>query len=192
MNGGPYRAPQPSERRVINREAPASRSSEEQTQAVKSEPQPARRAAASKKSEARASSKRPHWLVVVLLVVIAAALGWLAWSKIQAPVTAIDSSKYQVVFLTNGQFYFGKLEPMNDQYMKLTKVYYMQTEQSEQATANNTDDATAENNYKLIKLGNEIHGPEDAMMISNAQVLYYENLKPDGKVAQLIKQDSGK
>jgi ABC-type Zn uptake system ZnuABC Zn-binding protein ZnuA len=44
---------------------------------------------------------------------------------------------------------------------------------------------------QLIKLGSEVHGPEDAMMIAKAQVLFYENLKPDGKVAQSISKYTG-
>ncbi len=39
---------------------------------------------------------------------------------------------------------------------------------------------------QLIKLGEEVHGPEDAMIINRDQVLFYENLKPGGKVSQLI------
>ena len=38
------------------------------------------------------------------------------------------------------------------------------------------------------KLGQEIHGPEDEMIISKDHVLFYENLKSDGKVSQSIEQ----
>lgn len=41
---------------------------------------------------------------------------------------------------------------------------------------------------QLIKLGDEIHGPEDEMILSKDQVLFYENLKTDGKVAQSIEK----
>ena len=39
----------------------------------------------------------------------------------------------------------------------------------------------------LTKLGGEIHGPEDKMIVNRQQVLFIENLKPDSKVVQLIK-----
>ena len=39
---------------------------------------------------------------------------------------------------------------------------------------------------QLIKLGNELHGPEDQMQITKDQVLFWENLKADGKVSKAI------
>jgi hypothetical protein len=39
---------------------------------------------------------------------------------------------------------------------------------------------------RKVKLGNELHGPEDEMTIEKAQVLYWENLKPSGKVSEAI------
>ena len=43
---------------------------------------------------------------------------------------------------------------------------------------------------QLIKLGEEVHGPEDTMVINRDQMLFFENLKSDGKVTQLIRQHS--
>ena len=88
--------------------------------------------------------------------------------------------------------YFGKLEQAGGAYMKLTDIYYLQSQQSVGANASDKDSknpqqtSTDQNNVQLIKLGDEIHGPEDAMVISKDQVLFYENLKSDGKVAQSI------
>lgn len=45
---------------------------------------------------------------------------------------------------------------------------------------------TDQRNVQLIKLGQEVHGPEDEMILSKDQVLFIENLKPDGKVAKTI------
>lgn len=101
--------------------------------------------------------------------------------------STIDSGKYQAVFLTNGQVYFGKLQRLGD-YYKLTNVYYLQASQS--ADGSNSPqqaaDAKAEGGVQLIKLGNEVHGPEDAMVIDKSQVLFFENLKNDGKVVESI------
>ena len=132
---------------------------------------------------------------VIALVLVIVLAGWLVWDKIQNRTTAIDASKYQAVFLTNGQFYFGKLQMLNNEYVKLTDVYYMQTDSTDSSSSLSTTNSTTSSdssNYKLIKLGSEIHGPEDAMMIAKDQILYYENIKSDSKVGQLIKQDSGK
>lgn len=100
---------------------------------------------------------------------------------------AIDSSRYQAVFFTNGQVYFGKLHPLSGGYMKLTNIFYLQTKSSTDSENPQETDSEADPGVVLIKLGDEIHGPEDAMIISKDQVLFFENLKPDGKVSQTIK-----
>lgn len=105
---------------------------------------------------------------------------------------AIDGNKYQVVAFANGQMYFGKLHAFNGEYMKLTDIYYLQTQDGKNGSSENPQQTAAnQNDIQLIKLGDEIHGPEDEMMISKDQVLYYENLKDDGKVAQAIAKFKG-
>jgi hypothetical protein len=47
-------------------------------------------------------------------------------------------------------------------------------------------------NFELIKLGNEIHGPEDEIIIPKSQLLYFENLKPGGTVSKTITQNQTK
>lgn len=131
---------------------------------------------------------------IVLAVVAALVLALLAVGAVAAynkfAGSPIDSSKYQAVFLTNGQVYFGKLEKSVDNYYKLTDVFYLQATQA-QTDANETDaqnpqDQAAETGVQLIKLGNEVHGPEDSMVIDRSQVLFIENLKKDGKVVDSI------
>lgn len=118
------------------------------------------------------------------LVVVVVLAGWLIYRSSMAAV--IDGSKYQAVFFTNGQVYFGKLQNLNGEYFKLTDVFYLQTQSND--NSKNPQDANAQdaNNMQLVKLGNEIHGPEDEMVISKKQVLFFENLKKDGKVSDSI------
>jgi len=40
----------------------------------------------------------------------------------------------------------------------------------------------------LIKLGNEIHGPADSMIITKDHILFIEQLKDDSKVVRAIKE----
>lgn len=131
------------------------------------------------------------WLIIAIAVVVLGAGGWFAWSHLRG-VPGIESDKYQAVFFTNGQVYFGKLHKVDSEYMKLTDVYYLQTQSSEvdSTDSENPQDSTSSesNNVQLIKLGSEIHGPEDAMIISKDQVLFFENLKPKGKVSQTIEK----
>jgi hypothetical protein len=192
MDEGPFRAPQPAERRVPSRQEATPRQVVEKVEPVKETPHVTRRVEIPPIDEPkkRRSFKKGIILAVVILALLAAAFfGWSAWSKAQnSAKTAINTSEYQAVFFTNGQVYFGKLEAFNNDYMKLTNIYYLQT-QSSTSTSNSTNpqnSATDSNNVQLIKLGSEIHGPEDQMVISKQQMLFYENLKPDGKVAQSI------
>lgn len=194
MDGGPYRSQRPVERRAASRPEPAYRPEEPQPPApVASEPpRPSAHRAAAPRSAAK--EEKPFWkrfLWPVIIVIVLGVAGWFAWSSMSSGATAIDSSKYQAVFFTNGQVYFGKLQSFNSGYLKLTDIYYLQSQQSSgdnKNSANPQSTSTDQNNVQLIKLGDEIHGPEDQMIISKDQVLFYENLKTDGKVTQSIKK----
>lgn len=93
----------------------------------------------------------------------------------------VDYSKYQAVFLANGQVYFGKLENPESDYPRLTGVYYLQTG----GFASSTSDV------RLVKLGSELHQPEDAMYLQKSQILFYENLKDESRVVQAINNYQG-
>lgn len=138
----------------------------------------------------RKNKKLKHIIIAVGITVLLAIVllgGWLAYRS--STSASIDSGRYQAVFFTNGQVYFGKLQTLNGNYMKLTNIFYLQAQ-----TAATTDDsknpqqttAQATSDVKLIKLGSEVHGPNDEMVISTSQILFFENLKNDGKVAQSI------
>lgn len=127
---------------------------------------------------------KPLGIIVALvaLAVLAAALYKFAGG---ASVTGVDKSKYQAVFLTNGQVYFGKLTTAGN-YYKLSNVYYLQAKSSSEKSDNPQQATDGTGDVQLIKLGNEIHGPEDTMLIEKPQVLFIENLKNDGKVSDSI------
>ncbi len=140
---------------------------------------------------ARKSKKNPFVsgkivkVVITVLVVMAAITLGLWFMNRSSVASTIDSSKYQAVFFTNGQVYFGKLSQVNAGYFRLTDVFYIQ--QSSQ-TENPQETNGQSSDIELIKLGKEVHGPEDAMIISKEQVLFFENLTGDGKVTQSIDQ----
>lgn len=98
---------------------------------------------------------------------------------------AIDSNKYQAVFLTNGNQYFGKLKEVNGETMSLTHVFYLERKASDDPEGTEESTAPADD-IQLIKRGNEIHGPDDEMIIDKRQILFFENLKADGKVSKAI------
>jgi hypothetical protein len=188
MDGGPFRAQQPADRRVISR---PERRQPEEPQPVNVEPKTVYREAPQQRvAKEKKSFKRFILPIVAIIVIILGVAGWFAWSNMQQNTgTAIDNGKYQAVFFTNGQVYFGKLKPFNNEYMQLTDIYYLQTQTSGKTDPKNPQEtSTNQNDVQLIKLGDEIHGPEDKMVISKNQMLFYENLKSDSKVAQSIEK----
>ena len=84
-----------------------------------------------------------------------------------------DFSKYQAVFLTNGQVYFGKVTDANNQTLILENIYYLRSAGNLQISEVKNSTATSStDNFSLFKLGNELHGPEDNMSINLSQVLF--------------------
>ena len=125
-------------------------------------------------------------LAAMLIAVSLVVLLWFAnkaYGDLNAD-SAVKTKQYQAVFLTNGQVYFGKVSHVDKSYVKVTDIYYLQVQQTVQPK----DATAAANNQQvsLAKLGGELHGPEDVMYVSRQQVLFWENLKTDGKVAKAI------
>lgn len=99
----------------------------------------------------------------------------------------VSDSGYQAVFLTNNQVYFGHLENAESRSPVLKDVYYLQANQQNPQSGNETQP-----NLQLVKLGNEVHGPQDEMVLKADQILFWENLKDDGKVVKAIKDNQKK
>lgn len=139
------------------------------------------------------SPKAPKWLnvlnvvilfgVTVLLVLMAISFARSDGSSSEHKF--VDSSKYQAVFLNNGQVYFGNISSMDDGFVNLKNIYYLT-----QATTTGTNgQSQATGDYTLVKLGcQQIHYPSDQMLINRDQVTFWENLNKDGKVAKSIEE----
>jgi hypothetical protein len=117
----------------------------------------------------------------VIVVVMFAAITWF-----QTP--AVSKPQFQAVFLTNGQVYFGHLENATAKNLVLSNIYYLQSTPQNPQQGSTTQ--TSPSNLTLVKLGNEIHGPQDKMVIKSDQVLFWENLKDDSKVVTAIKNNN--
>ncbi|MFH1183304.1 MAG: hypothetical protein V1690_03510 [Candidatus Moraniibacteriota bacterium] len=105
----------------------------------------------------------------------------------------IDQGKYQAVFLTNGQVYFGKINASSTTYLELVDIYYLQVkpvlQQGDEGNQNaNNNSQQQKTELSLVKLGNELHGPLDRMMINKDQVVFVEDLKDDSKVTDAIRR----
>lgn len=152
--------------------------------------QPEQPAAARKGTTAGKSKK---WLVPViiaaLVLVIGAGIAYkLVLKKNNAGLVGVNTNQYQALFLTNGQVYFGKLKAADSKTVQIKDIYYLQVQQAVQPK----EGEEQQGETQLVKLGQELHGPEDEMFIDRGQVLFWENLKNDGKVVTAIKEYQNK
>lgn len=125
------------------------------------------------------------WLLLLIVVIVLVVMWQTGQLGIGGKGDSVSSGAYQAVFLTNNQVYFGTLSDANSQYPVLKEVYYLQITQALQPKE---QDAPPVNNINLVKLGGEIHGPVDEMVINRDHILFYEDLKDDSQVVTAIKQ----
>lgn len=135
------------------------------------------------------TSSKKKWLLPVLVLLVLLSAGFVGWKMVAGASDAPMTDRYQAVFLNTGQIYFGHLKNIDRDYVTLDQAYYTKgselpadaTEEQKQATANNVS---------LVKVGDEVYGPENTMKIRADQVLFWQDLQSDSKVAKAI--DSAK
>lgn len=118
--------------------------------------------------------KKHVWLIgglaLVALVVIAALLVFRLGS-------GVNDARYQAVYVNSGQVFFGKLRNTGGEYLVLDSAY---TAQDVRANEQASDQTT------LVKVSDQVYGPEDTMRIRADNVIFWQNLKADSKVQQAI------
>lgn len=119
--------------------------------------------------------------VLVPVVLALAAYGLFDLVKPERSLTdAIDKSRFQAVVLSSGVVYFGHLREKNDDFYELRDAYFIQE----------VKQAGKEPTRRVLPLKDEIHGPENAMIIPRGQVVSIENLRADSPVAKAAESGS--
>jgi len=132
----------------------------------------------SQKFKTLSTSKSMRVLLFALLIsatILAVSAVALIGLK-QGEAGYVNKDGYQVVALADKQVYFGKVTSINDTYISISDVYYL----------NQSDSSSESNDVRLIKRGGEVHCPMDRMTISRDQVNFWENIQSDGQIAKLI------
>lgn len=134
----------------------------------------------SEKPSKKSQLKLPK--LVVLPVVAVVLFGFLAaWLWLIPHGQRINTSTYQVVYLSSGQAYFGRLQNTGGEYLELKNPYVVQDVQQP------TDEKSAQpNQTTLVKVRDQVYGPDDSMALRSENVLFWQNLREDSKVAQAI------
>jgi hypothetical protein len=119
---------------------------------------------------------------VVILVAAAGIWKGLQWFGVvsSGDFPAVSKSDWQAVFLTNNQVYFGHLAKYNRDYITLSNIYYLRVGEPLQ------QGSPPQPALNLVKLGGELHGPEDTMYIPKDRIMFWENMKKDSQVVQAI------
>lgn len=133
----------------------------------------------SSRRNGRLSRKQIVTMIVTVgvLVGLIAALYWYKHRNDQV----VMRDRYQVVYLLTGQVYFGKLQNTTGNYLTLTHVYTLQNQKSDTGSDSNTSN--------ILQVSRQVYGPDDSMAIRADQVQFWQNLRPDSKVAQAIQSN---
>jgi hypothetical protein len=124
-------------------------------------------------------------LIVTLLAAVLASpvLFELAYLPIFYYQRKRKYSRWIALFLSNGQVYFGRMAKINRTDIRLETIFYLE----DKSDYDPNTQGPAQDRH-LIKLGEELHGPEDFMLVNRQHILFLENLRANGQVARAIEK----
>lgn len=120
--------------------------------------------------------KQPGAVMITAGIVLVGAL--LGLMLLVPKGERIKADQYQVVYTTSGQAYYGKLQNTGGDYLVLKSPYTAQEVTS--------TDEKSQPQTTLVKVSQQVYGPEDVMSLKSEQVLFWQNLRTDSKVAKAI------
>jgi len=119
-----------------------------------------------------------HVAVAAAIIVVGAFLLTL-WFIRGGTGQVIDKTSYQVVYMSNGQAYFGKLQNVSGQFLTLASPFSAQNPQQDSSDTNAA--------VPLVPVTEQVYGPENSIALRSENVLFWQNLRDDSKVTQAIK-----
>ena len=119
--------------------------------------------------------------ILIAIVALAAAFAFTKyWDFVLTP--PIGHARYQAVFLTNGQTYFGRYLDRLGPYIKLDNAFYIQQQAAPQEGQ--------QGDLKLVRRGSELHEPDPEMLIPKDAILFVEDLRPDSQVSLFMDKNA--
>jgi len=117
---------------------------------------------------------------IVALIAVLVAVYFLFFRKSGGEENIVKTSNWYAVKLVDGEIFYGQIKDTAADPVIIENVYYNYDQQKGSKTVEETG------SLRLVKRGQETHGPEGIMNIVRAQVLYMEPLKRDSKVLEAI------
>jgi hypothetical protein len=125
------------------------------------------------------------WAVIIILVLLVISFLVTRMDSVETSDQYMIGEGWQAVFLNNEQTYFGKVTTINDEVIILESVYYLQDQKSLQAGPQ-----PKEGEIALVKLGSEIHGPNNQLIIPKTSITFIENLKDTSAIVRAIEKNN--
>ncbi|HLD21969.1 MAG TPA: hypothetical protein VJB65_03650 [Patescibacteria group bacterium] len=157
-----------------------------------------------KKREEPKRPQRLQWNLVTFSYILVVCIIFLSAAKLYFVNRQFDQvlpkDSYQAVFLTNGQVYFGHLQPLSRSLWELTDVYYIQEQsqtesqqlqdtQGQENTATEETQQQGDTQFSIVRLGNELHQPMNQLVINKEHVLFWETLQSNSRVIEAIQKE---
>lgn len=121
----------------------------------------------------RGVSMRSLWVAgIALMLLIIASIMLPAFN------TEVKADRYQLVKLTTGEIFFGKLQNTKGEYLVLENVYFIQDSKDQADTT-------------ILSRKSTVAKSESPMRIKADKMVYWENLAKDSKIAQSIQNAAG-
>jgi hypothetical protein len=134
----------------------------------------------------------PKWLkpaiIAGAIVVICAGTFFLLRGHLgnKAPAAPAEV-KWYAVKLINNETYYGQIGDTSADPIVIDHVYYNYDQlTSPQSDSGQAEKTSGTGTLRLVKRGQETHGPNGTMDVVRAQVVYMEPLKDDSKVLKAI------
>lgn len=127
------------------------------------------------------------WLIKLIIFILAifliGAAVYFLFFRTKSVATSPKTKDWYAVKLVDGEIFYGQVIDVKADPVVIDNVYYNYDQTKEK---DSLKPAQETGNLRLVKRGQETHGPAGSMNIVRAQVLYLEELKSDSKVLKAI------
>lgn len=129
--------------------------------------------------EGNAMSWKNIFLIIVLAIVLV--FSFFYYFDVYRPNKMSQEKEWQAIKLINEEMFYGQIKDIGANPVVVNNVYY----NYDQINEERKDDKEM-GNIRLVKRGQETHGPTGSMSIISSQILFIEPLGEDSKVLRAI------
>jgi len=128
-------------------------------------------------------------IVFILAILVVSATAYFLFFRSKGAAINPKTKDWYAIKLVDGEIFYGQVADVKADPVVIDNVYYNYDQAKEAGAAKDQANPAKETgNLRLVKRGQETHGPAGSMNVVRSQVLYLEALKSDSKVLQAILQ----